>query len=122
MNTACNTCTRLLVSEAYRRAGWFRLVRGPLAQGMLLWVRLARVDLSAYEFAAPICRGCVRFHKNALRDHSPLFRRLNDILNSLFDRALIRIVGAQAVEEAKDRSRHRDALPRAEEPQGWTRI
>lgn len=97
----CGTCTIRLVALAYERAPWFRLIREPLRAGMLVFSRLHRIDVSASVVRSEACRGCVRFHKNLLKERSPMFRLLNRLVNPVFDGILVRIVGPAAISDAK---------------------
>jgi hypothetical protein len=89
---------------------------------MRAWVRLARIDLSGYEFTTPMCRDCNRFYKNALKDHSPLFVRLNGLINPVFDFIIERIVGPEVVQDSKRRALGRDQVEPPEELDRWTQI
>lgn len=122
MNTTCGTCTRQLVMLAYERSFWFRLVREPLKFAMRSWARLASIAPDAGEPVPPVCRDCMRFYKNALKSRSPLFRRLNDLINPPFDKVLERIVGPQAILDAKHMAATRDRSDPPANPARWTRI
>ena len=101
----CGTCTIRLVDLAYRRAPWFRLVREPLRAGMIALSRWHGIDPAAYAVRSEACRGCLRFHKAALKERSRLFRLLNRLVNPVFDALLERIVGSGSVVEAKAHAR-----------------
>jgi hypothetical protein len=107
---------------AYQRSFWFRLLRWPLKSAMRAWVRLASIDLAGYEFATPACRRCNRFYKNALKDHSPVFCRLNDLINPIFDQILEGIVGQEAILDAKHRAKNRDQSDPPVNIDHWTGI
>ena len=97
----CHTCTLRLITLAYRRAPLFRLVREPLKWGMrgLAWMH--RIDPMEYEVRTPACYGCIRFYKTALKDKSALFRRLNRLINPLFDAVLEQLVTGAEIQQAK---------------------
>lgn len=97
----CNTCTLKLVSIAYRRAPWFRLIREPLKAGMHLLSLIHRVHPSSDMARTPRCAGCIRFYKLALKEKSGFFRKMNDLCNPLFDALLERIVTAEEIQAAK---------------------
>ncbi|MBI2853861.1 MAG: hypothetical protein HYX87_02945 [Chloroflexi bacterium] len=97
----CNTCTIRLVRIAYRRRPWFRLLREPLRAGMVLMGWLYRVNPGAYSVPESTCTGCLRFTKQALRERSGLFRRMNARINPRFDRVLESIVTPEEVTEAR---------------------
>jgi len=122
VNTTCSTCTRQLVMLAYQRSFWFRLLREPLKFTMRAWVRLANINIGAYEFATPACRKCNRFYKNALKDHSAFFCRLNDFINPIFDKILEGIVGQEAILDAKDMAKNRDQSKPPVNIDQWTSI
>ncbi len=105
----CGTCTIRLVDLAYQRAPWFRLVREPFRVGMLALSRLHGIDPTTYAVRTEACRGCLRFTKAVLKDRSALFRLLNRVVNPFFDAILERIVGAQAVADAKEHARRATA-------------
>jgi len=100
-NAVCNTCTLKLVNIAYRREPLFRVMREPLKLGMrfLSWVH--HVNPTEYEVRTPNCYGCIRFYKVALKDKSALFRRLNNLINPVFDATLERIVTQEEISRAK---------------------
>lgn len=97
----CHTCTLKLITLAYRRAPLLRLVREPLKWGMrgLAWIY--RIDPAEYEVRTPTCHGCLRFYKTALKDQSALFRRLNRLINPLFDALLEQLVTGDEIQQAK---------------------
>lgn len=97
----CSTCTLKLVSLAYRRAPLFRLVREPLKWGMRGLAWLHRIDPAEYEVRTPGCYGCLRFYKTALKEKSALFRRLNHLVNPIFDAVLEQFVTREEVQQAK---------------------
>jgi len=111
----CNTCTILLVRKAYARAPWFRLVREPLRLGMRLLGKLYRVNAADYAVRSEQCGGCVRFLKTALKEKSPVFRKLNDRMNPLFDRLMERVVTEEEIAESKRHAREMTASPPEEE-------
>jgi hypothetical protein len=104
-DAVCNTCTLKLVSIAYRRAPWFRLVREPLKMGMRFFSWVYRVDPADYHVRTPACYGCIRFYKVALKEKSAAFRWLNDRVNPVFDELLERIVTQDEVQRAKSYAR-----------------
>ena len=98
---SCGNCTLKLVTIAYRRAPWFRLVREPFSMGMRLFSRLHRIDPDDYEVGSPACRRCVRFHKTALKEKSVTFRFFNRLINPVFDWVLYTIVTPDERQSAK---------------------
>lgn len=83
--TQCNSCTRHLVDLCCERSLAFRLFRTPLIISMKLMAWLHGIDLKDYPVRTTRCRNCVRFMKNALKEKSPAFARLNDWINPYFN-------------------------------------
>lgn len=100
-NAVCNTCTLKLVSIAYQRFPFFRLMREPLKLAMRIFARCYHVTPDDYEVRTPVCYGCIRFYKTALKERSGLFRRLNRLINPVFDFVLERIVTEDEVKSAE---------------------
>ena len=84
-NASCGTCTLKLVSIAYRRAPWFRLIREPMLAGMRFFALIHHIDVSEYKFPVTACHNCVRFYKTALMGKSASFRWLHSWMNRLYD-------------------------------------
>lgn len=108
---ACGTRTLRLVALAYARAPWFRLLREPPRAGMVALSRVHGIDVSAVPVRAEACRGAIRLHRGLLEERSPLFRALNRLANPVFDALLLRIVGAEAVREAKEHAQAATSAP-----------
>ena len=116
----CNTCTLKLVSRAYQRAPWFHLVREPLKWGMRLFAWVHRIDPQEYRVRTPACTGCLRFYKVALKERSPVFRRLNDWVNPLFDAWLERFITPDELAQAQAYARRAsDGEVPSDEAQAW---
>jgi hypothetical protein len=65
----------------------------------LAWVY--RVNPADYTVRTPVCYGCMRFYKTALKEKSRLFRWLNRVINPVFDAVLERIVTQEEIKWAK---------------------
>jgi len=104
-NAKCSTCTIKLVTIAYKRATWFRLVREPLKLGLRTLAWFYRINPDEYLVRTPACYGCLRFYKIALKDKSAVFRVLNNWINPLFDTILERIVTPEELQQTKDYAR-----------------
>lgn len=104
-SAVCNTCTMRLVEVAHERRPSFRILREPFRFGMLLFSVIYRINPEEYEVRTPQCRGCMRFRKLALKERSPMFRRLNSFFNPIFDRHLESIVTEMELKEAKEYAR-----------------
>lgn len=63
--------------------------------------RLHNIDARDYEVRTDKCYGCVRFMKIALKEQSPTFRVLNDIVNPVFNKLRNGIVTPDEIQEAK---------------------
>ena len=100
-NAVCNTCTLKLVTIAYRRAPWFRLLREPLKLGMRLLARLHHVDTEEYAVRTPACYHCIRFYKVTLKEKSATFRWLHSWVDPVFDYFVERIVTDEELSRAK---------------------
>jgi hypothetical protein len=100
-NAICGTCTLKLVTIAYRRAPWFRLLREPLKLGMRLLSLIHHVDTAEYLVRTPACYNCIRFYKVALKEKSATFRWLHTWINPLFDHFLEGIVTGEELSQAK---------------------
>lgn len=91
-NAVCNNCTLKLVTIAYKRAPWFRLLREPLKLGMRFLARLHHVNTEEYAVRTIACYHCIRFYKVALKEKSVTFRWLHKWVNPLFDHFLEKVV------------------------------
>jgi hypothetical protein len=111
----CRICAIKLQELCYPRAWWFRPFREVLAAGIRLFALFHPVPPEASEARSPLCRGCLRFRKNAVRQGSPVFRRLDAVLNPLFNRVRASLLTPQEIEHAREFAR------RAGDPEfhGW---
>jgi len=100
-NAVCNNCTLKLVTIAYQRAPWFRLLREPLKLGMRCLARLHHVDTREYVVRTPACYHCIRFYKVALKEKSATFRWLHSRVNPMFDYFIEKIVTKEELGQAK---------------------
>lgn len=98
---SCRMCTIQLVRLCYERTLWFRWFREPLVLWMRLLARWHRIDPRDYAVRMEECYGCLRFLKEELKEKSPLFVRLNDIVNPAFNRLRDSIVTKEEIEEAR---------------------
>lgn len=83
---SCKVCVIRLEHLCYRRAWWFRPFREVLATGIRLFALVYRVPREAYAARSTMCHKCLRFRKNAVKKHSPLFNYFDGYLNPLFNR------------------------------------
>jgi hypothetical protein len=97
----CGSCTLHLVRLCYERQFLFRVFREPLLVGMNLLSWWHGIDLSACDVRTEACRGCPRFRKNALKEVSPTFRKLNEALNPLFNRWRDSLVTPEEIARAR---------------------
>jgi hypothetical protein len=99
--TICNTCTKHLVELCCRKSLFFRLFRMPLISGMRIMSYFHGIDLDDYPVRTERCKNCVRFMKNALKERSPVFARLNDRINPYFNQYRDRLVSEDDKARAK---------------------
>jgi hypothetical protein len=82
----CKICTIRLEQICYRRAWWFRAFREVLASGIRLFAIAYGLRSDRHPPRSAMCYRCLRFRKNALKQRSALFNRLDAILNPVFNR------------------------------------
>jgi hypothetical protein len=99
--TKCSSCTLHLVQLCYERSPYFRVFRESLIAAMKLLSWWHRVDPNVWEVRAEACRGCIRFRKNVLKQVSPTFRVLNDLVNPWFNRWRDSLVTAEEIARAR---------------------
>jgi hypothetical protein len=102
---SCQVCTIHPVRLCYEHKLWFRWVREPLALGMRLLARWHHIDPHDYPVRMEECFGRLRFLKKELKEKSPLFVRLNDLVNPTFNRLRDSIVTKDEIEEARSFAR-----------------
>ena len=112
---ACRICTIRLLELCYPRAWWFRPFRELFATGIRLFALFYPLPPEAYAARSPLCEGCLRFRKNAVRQGSPLFRWLDARLNPWFNRVRDKLLTPAEIDHAREFAR------RAADPefQGW---
>ncbi|MBI4303921.1 MAG: nitroreductase [Chloroflexi bacterium] len=121
-NAVCNTCTLKLVTIAYRRAPWFRLLREPLKLGMRTLSRIHHVNVNEYVVRTPACYNCIRFYKTALREKSATFRWLHRWMNPMFDYFLENIVTKEELSQSKSYAKAASSSGlKPEETDDWMR-
>lgn len=101
INVACCVCTIRLETLCNRRAWWFRAFREVLATGVRLFACIYRIRPTNYKTRSPFCHGCLRFKKNALKEQSALFRRLDARINPVFNLVRDSLLTEQELEEAR---------------------
>lgn len=84
---ACTICTIHLERLCYERAWWFRAFREILASGIRGFALVYGIRADQHTLRSPMCRKCLRFRKNLLKERSALFNFLDGFLNPLFNRA-----------------------------------
>lgn len=100
-DSGCKICTIHLERLCYRRAWWFRGFREVLATGIRLFALACRIPADRHRVRSPMCFKCLRFRKNALKQRSPLFNRLDARLNPIFNRVRDSLLTAQELERAR---------------------
>lgn len=101
INAVCRVCTLRLETLCYRRAWWFRGFREVLATGGRLFALFYGIRPADYTTRSPFCHGCLRFKKNALKEKSALFRRLDARINPVFNRVRDSLLTEQELEDAR---------------------
>ncbi|QFY41520.1 hypothetical protein F6R98_01850 [Candidatus Methylospira mobilis] len=99
--TECKICTIRLERLCYRRAWWFCAFREALAGGIRLFALAYRVYWESLRPRSHQCFRCLRFRKNALQCHSPLFRTLDSYLNPFFNRVRDSLLTPEELEQAR---------------------
>jgi protein-arginine kinase activator protein McsA len=117
--SSCNTCTRYLVDSAYQKSKIFYLFRWPLKFLIKMWVKIARIDIASYQIDHLACKNCNRAYKNALKDHSNLFNKLNSMINPIFDYYILKIVGADELVQAKSIAQDKSQIDHKQNDQKW---
>jgi len=112
----CSSCTLYLVKLCYGRSIWFPLFREPLVAGMKLLGRLHGIVYSAIEGPNKECKGCLRYLKNSLKEHSPLFVFLNGLVNPVFNSLRDSLLDRDEKRIAKDFAAGSCAEPFTESP------
>lgn len=100
----CKLCTIQLEELCYRRAWWFRPFREVLATGVRLFALLSRIQPQRYITRSPGCHRCLRFQKNALKEQSALFRRLDAWVNPFFNRVRDSLLTGEELDDARRRA------------------
>ena len=100
-NLVCKLCTIRLEALCYQRAWWFRGFREVLAFGVRGFALVWRIQPQRYVTRSAGCHHCLRFQKNALKEQSALFRRLDAQVNPFFNRVRDSLLTEQEKEEAR---------------------
>lgn len=101
----CKICTIRLERLCYQRAWWFRLFRETLASGIRVFSVVYGISPARHRARSKMCRRCLRFRKNILKQRSPLFCRLDGYLNPLFNRARDALLTPEELSDARARAR-----------------
>ncbi|TRW89628.1 hypothetical protein [Candidatus Methylobacter oryzae] len=97
----CKICTIRLEQLCYRRAWWFRIFREVLATGIRLFAVAYRLPADRHPPRSAMCHSCLRFRKNALKQCSALFNRLDSHLNPLFNKVRNSLLTEAELEQAR---------------------
>lgn len=98
-------CTIHLERLCYQRAWWFRVVREVFATGIRLFALIYRIRVEDYQARSKMCHNCIRFRKNALKDRSAAFRRLDGYLNPIFNRIRDSLLTPAELERSRELAR-----------------
>lgn len=80
----CRLCTRHIVGVCRGKSLPFTLTEALLAACVRTAALLLGIRMDEAVAHTPRCRGCMRFTRNALRQKSPVFARLDRLVNSFF--------------------------------------
>ena len=83
----CKICTIHLEQLCYERAWWFRIFREVLATGIRCYAFVYGIRADQYTMRSSMCKRCLRFRKNILKEKSGVFNWLDGYLNPIFNRA-----------------------------------
>ncbi|MBK8175090.1 MAG: hypothetical protein IPK66_07455 [Rhodospirillales bacterium] len=111
----CKVCVIRLDQICYKRAWWFRSFREVLVTGVRMFALIYRVPRDAYVSRSPMCHGCMRFCKNVVKRHSPLFNYFDAYLNPFFNRVRDSLLTAEELAWARglaERAADRDFVER----------
>lgn len=98
---SCNICTIRLEELCYRRAWWFRVFREILATGIRLFAFVYGFRADKHPARSAMCYRCLRFRKNALKQRSNLFNRLDYYLNPVFNHLRDTLLTPEELEQAR---------------------
>lgn len=98
----CNTCTRRLVQLANQRSFWFKFLREPLKFYLRTWVYISGININPYILKNENCINCNRIYKNALKDNSILFNKVNNLINPIFDKYIENLVNDEEIKKSKE--------------------
>lgn len=69
---------------------------------MRAWVYLSGININPYIFNNEHCINCNRAYKNALKDNSFMFNKINNIINPLFDKYIEKLVTKEEIKASKE--------------------
>lgn len=100
-DASCKICTIHLEELCFKRVWWFRSFCSVLGTGVRLFAFAKSVRTDSYKSRSPMCRKCIRFHKNVLKSRSPLFNRLDALFTPVFDHLRNSILTQEEVDRAR---------------------
>ena len=83
---SCTICTIHLEQLCYGRAWWFRVFREILATGIRCFAYIYGIRADQQTMRSDMCKKCLRFRKNLLKERSGIFNWLDGFLNPIFNR------------------------------------
>lgn len=84
-DASCKICTIHLEEICAKRVWWFRAFCEVLASCVRLYAFAASVRTDEHKSRSSMCKTCIRFRKNILKESSPLFNWLDGLLNPIFN-------------------------------------
>ena len=100
-DASCKICTIHLEEICAKRVWWFRAFCEVLANGVRLYAFAAKVRTDQHKSRSPMCKSCIRFRKNILKNNSPLFNWLDGLLNPIFNHVRNGILTTEELDRAR---------------------
>ena len=98
---SCTICTIHLEQLCYARACWFRVFREILATGIRCFAFVYGIRADQHTMRSPMCKKCLRFRKNILKEKSGIFSWLDSYLNPIFNRIRDSLLSEEEKEYAR---------------------
>jgi hypothetical protein len=98
---SCKICTIHLEQLCYARAWWFRVFREILATGIRCFAFFYGIRADQYTMRSSMCKKCLRFRKNILKEKSGVFNWMDGYLNPMFNRVRDSLLSEQEKENAR---------------------
>jgi hypothetical protein len=100
-DASCKICTIHLEELCFKRVWWFRSFCSVLGAGVRMFAFAKSVRTDSFKSRSPMCRKCIRFHKNILKTKSPLFNWIDGLFTPVFDSMRNGILTQEEVDRAR---------------------